>query len=479
MSRCSFCLALGCPSRDPPFQAFPPAGETLLTLLGALDLHFVGHAYQSTVTKGASVQLVFGFEYAILLTIIVNISIKYALHTVDLNSENPWENKTVFLLYTELVMGFFKVILYIAFVAIMVRIYTLPLFAFRPMYYTMRAFKKAFNDVILSRRAIRNMNTLYPDATPEELAAADNVCIICREEMVTASKKLPCNHIFHTSCLRSWFQRQQTCPTCRLNILRPPVPLSQGPGPQPAVPAQPQPQPPAQPAAGAQIPLGGAGFPGPFPFWQPMPQLQQGPGVAARTNQIPQDQTPGQPATTTSPPTPGFNMAPPPFFYPPFPFMPPFSTVLPTIPGVNYSALSLEELRLLEGNMRENVEARIQCLKNIQALLDTSVILMQQYSLAAATSCSMMNVSPATQEGAAPNTNTIPIDQPHSTAAMVPSTEEAASFTPLPSTSSSEASTSTNNISLASKSPSPPLTKEQEEIRRRRLQKFAQGQPVD
>lgn len=48
-----------------------------------------------------------------------------------------------------------------------------------------RAFKKAFNDVILSRRAIRNMNTLYPDATPEELAAADNVCIICREEMVT------------------------------------------------------------------------------------------------------------------------------------------------------------------------------------------------------------------------------------------------------------------------------------------------------
>lgn len=81
-----------------------------------------------------------------------------------------------------------------------------------------RNFKKAFNDVILSRRAIRNMNTLYPDATAEELLAADNVCIICREEMTTASKKLPCNHIFHTSCLRSWFQRQQTCPTCRLNV---------------------------------------------------------------------------------------------------------------------------------------------------------------------------------------------------------------------------------------------------------------------
>lgn len=44
---------------------------------------------------------------------------------------------------------------------------------------------------------------------------------------IQGAKKLPCNHIFHVSCLRSWFQRQQTCPTCRLNVLRvatPPTP---------------------------------------------------------------------------------------------------------------------------------------------------------------------------------------------------------------------------------------------------------------
>lgn len=38
---------------------------------------------------------------------------------------------------------------------------------------------------------------------------------------------MPCNHIFHTSCLRSWFQRHQTCPTCRLDILRPTPPTTQ------------------------------------------------------------------------------------------------------------------------------------------------------------------------------------------------------------------------------------------------------------
>lgn len=102
------------------------------------------------------------------------------------------------------------------------------------MYLSMRSFKKALNDVIQSRRAIANMNSLYPNATAQELQETDNVCIICREEMVGTtivngqvvnpgsglSKKLPCGHIFHVSCLRSWFQRQQTCPTCRLDVLR-------------------------------------------------------------------------------------------------------------------------------------------------------------------------------------------------------------------------------------------------------------------
>ncbi len=77
--------------------------------------------------------------------------------------------------------------------------------------------KLVFGHLFCKRRAIYNMNMYYPDATDEELANTDNVCIICRDEMTASpsTKKLPCNHIFHKNCLRSWFQRQQTCPTCR------------------------------------------------------------------------------------------------------------------------------------------------------------------------------------------------------------------------------------------------------------------------
>lgn len=111
---------------------------SLLLLLASLDHLMISHAYESTITKGATVQLVFGFEYAILITMVANTLIKYILHALEMRSDAPWDNKAVFLLYTELVIGLVRVILYILFVIVMVRLYTLPLFAFRPMYYTMR-----------------------------------------------------------------------------------------------------------------------------------------------------------------------------------------------------------------------------------------------------------------------------------------------------------------------------------------------------
>ncbi|CAK9813506.1 E3 ubiquitin-protein ligase HRD1 [Anthophora quadrimaculata] len=357
--------------------------RTLLALLFVTNLTMIHYAYNTTAAKGPSVQLVFGFEYAILLTVVFNITVKYILHIIDLQSENPWDNKPVYLLYTELIIGLLKVILYVAFVTLMVKLYTLPLFALRAMYYTMRDFKKAFRDIVMSRRAIRNMNTLYPDATPEELAAADNVCIICREEMVAASKKLPCNHIFHTACLRSWFQRQQTCPTCRLNILRP-VNNNQGNRQQ----NQPQagqvrqaPQAPEFNPVVQVVPAFWAGMqaPGiPPPLQQ---QQQQQPQVSGTA--IPQQQ--GQNSIPNTPPTSFQNLAASgiPLFPPPFPAMVPLPPI-PT-PPPNLTELSEEELRAMEGNLRQAVEARIQTLQRVQLLLDAANAMMNQYQTAAAT----------------------------------------------------------------------------------------------
>uniref|UniRef100_A0A1Q3FDV4 RING-type E3 ubiquitin transferase n=1 Tax=Culex tarsalis TaxID=7177 RepID=A0A1Q3FDV4_CULTA len=448
----------------------------LLACLGVLDYQLIAYAYQSTIAKGATVQLVFGFEYAILMTMVLNTAIKYMFHAAELRSDTPWENKAVFLLYTELIIGLIRVILYVIFVILMVKIYTLPLFAFRPMYYTMRNFKKALNDVILSRRAIRNMNTLYPDATPEELQLSDNICIICREDMISSSKKLPCGHIFHTACLRSWFQRQQTCPTCRLNILRTPITTT---APNPI-----------QPAAGndannqndanRSTSTMGAG--------------QAGSGAAAAQPNVPNMNLPNSTALPMIPGAPGM-------VFPPMPFIgiPP-STLLMPLPPVPPALDSLtdEELRAMEGNERRHVEERIKHLQNIRTLLDASVALMNQYSTIVArlppveivppvtTSAVIPPAAPSTEAPSSSAANAVPttVKQPAEVQIEdlgsdddsvtklkkepLPSTSKAFLITPdqqqqqqqSPSTSSSSASVRHSEDS------------EMSEIRRRRLEKF-------
>lgn len=375
----------------------------LLMFLGMVDAVLVHVAYNTTMQSGASVQLVFGFEYAILLTIVVTIQMKYILHIVDLRSENPWDNKAVYLLYTELITGFIKSVLYICFMIIMIKVHTFPLFAIRPMYLTLRGFKKCISDVIMSRRAISNMNTLYPDATPEELQQGDNVCIICREEMTTGCKKLPCNHIFHTSCLRSWFQRQQTCPTCRMDVLRPQPP------PQPQQPPPPQaPQPPFgfHPMGVPPPPMGIPPTPGVppqglqnappamFPGWPPMgvppfppgqqppvPSQAPAPGVTSATgSSSPPQPGPSSAQDASQTQMPGFGM-PPPFMFPPPFMMPPFMFGdLSMPPNMDFSSLNIEQLVAVEGQERQNVEARINMLRTVHALLDAAIVQLNQYT---------------------------------------------------------------------------------------------------
>ncbi|EGW12246.1 E3 ubiquitin-protein ligase synoviolin [Cricetulus griseus] len=424
---------------------------SLMFLLGILDFLFVSHAYHSILTRGASVQLVFGFEYAILMTMVLTIFIKYVLHSVDLQSENPWDNKAVYMLYTELFTGFIKVLLYMAFMTIMIKVHTFPLFAIRPMYLAMRQFKKAVTDAIMSRRAIRNMNTLYPDATPEELQAMDNVCIICREEMVTGAKRLPCNHIFHTSCLRSWFQRQQTCPTCRMDVLRASLPAQSPPPPEPAdqgPPPAPHPPPLLPQPPNCMFPL----WPpmGPFPPVPPPPS--SGEAAAPPSTSAEAGPAPGFPFP---PPWMGMPL-PPPFAFPPMP-----------VPPAGFAGLTPEELRALEGHERQHLEARLQSLRNIHTLLDAAMLQINQYLTVLA---SLGPPRPATSVNSTEETVSAVVSAAPSTSA--PSSEAP---TPSPGTSPS--------VPEAEKPPAPESVGAAEELpedgepdaaelRRRRLQKL-------
>lgn len=141
---------------------------------------------------------------------------------------------------------FFKLVLYLTFFCVLCMFYGMPIHIIRDVALTIRSFYKRITDFVRYRQATRDMNVRYPDATAEEVTRED-VCIICREDMRPwqqpnapgaqpdnagaaraapavaderlRPKKLPCGHILHFACLRSWLERQQNCPTCRRPVL--------------------------------------------------------------------------------------------------------------------------------------------------------------------------------------------------------------------------------------------------------------------
>ncbi|KAF9345868.1 E3 ubiquitin-protein ligase hrd1 [Mortierella sp. AD094] len=234
---------------------------TMIAMLVSLDILLVFHAVNMVTLRGPNMMIMFGFEYTLLATSLMASFGKYVLHTIDMRSEEPWENKSMLLFYLDLVADFVKLVTYLLFFMVILVCYGLPLHIIRDVYMTMRSFLQKCKDLIQYRKATRNMNERYPDASPAELAAlSDPICIICREEMVgnhpdaagpapaaaagqaaprvqhaaprpsglntNVPKKLPCGHIFHFHCLKSWLERQQSCPTCRRLVLDPPTPAS-------------------------------------------------------------------------------------------------------------------------------------------------------------------------------------------------------------------------------------------------------------
>lgn len=186
-----------------------------------LDCLFLYNFLKSLIqTRQASVALFFSFEYTILATTTVSMFVKYVFYVCDMLMEGQWERKAVYTFYLELVRDLLHLSLYIIFFLVIFLNYGVPLHLIRELYETFRNFRIRVADYIRYRKITSNMNERFPDATPEELNASDATCIICREEMVTA-KRLVCGHLFHVHCLRSWLERQHTCPTCRALVVPP------------------------------------------------------------------------------------------------------------------------------------------------------------------------------------------------------------------------------------------------------------------
>ncbi|XP_056596056.1 autocrine motility factor receptor a [Triplophysa dalaica] len=151
-----------------------------------------------------------------------HVIIRYSIHLWDLNHQGTWENKSSYIYYTDFIME-----LAILCLDLMHHIHMLlfgniwlsmaSLVIFMQLRYLFHEFQRRIRRHKNYLRVIDNMESRFAVATPDELVANNDDCAICWDSMTTA-RKLPCGHLFHNSCLRSWLEQDTSCPTCRMSL---------------------------------------------------------------------------------------------------------------------------------------------------------------------------------------------------------------------------------------------------------------------
>ncbi|XP_028812174.1 E3 ubiquitin-protein ligase AMFR [Denticeps clupeoides] len=151
-----------------------------------------------------------------------HVIMRYSIHLWDLSHEGTWEGKGSYIYYTDFTMELTMLSL-----DLMHHIHMLlfgniwlsmaSLVIFMQLRYLFNEVQRRLRRHKNYLRVIGNMEARFAIATAEEIAANNDDCAICWDAMLTA-RKLPCGHLFHNSCLRSWLEQDTSCPTCRMSL---------------------------------------------------------------------------------------------------------------------------------------------------------------------------------------------------------------------------------------------------------------------
>jgi hypothetical protein len=101
----------------------------------------------------------------------------------------------------------------------------------RTLDYSLDPLTRLFLATLISPAPPNFMEPIQITATPEQIAqgsvlstaaaATDSPCAICQDTIAVGDRTRHlhgCNHIFHQTCIDTWFQRNVHCPVCRHDI---------------------------------------------------------------------------------------------------------------------------------------------------------------------------------------------------------------------------------------------------------------------
>ncbi|KAL5366991.1 HRD1 like membrane associated RING finger containing protein [Cryptosporidium parvum] len=218
----------------------------LLNILLIIDISLV-FKYYGLLSKDSTLRLWVFFESVSLLVSCSTSIGKYLVHVVDLklqaiqllmrqeedgtpeqgNTHSSgmqahnfvWSNKNAILFYLEVFGDICSLITYLLFIILFLVLNPsrIPLYIMGDIFHVLKALYSKLSSFRRYRKLTKNIETRLQEATLEEIERIDT-CIVCRDTLYIGSKKIPCGHVFHLDCLKSWFIQQQTCPICRAPI---------------------------------------------------------------------------------------------------------------------------------------------------------------------------------------------------------------------------------------------------------------------
>ncbi|KAI9625534.1 hypothetical protein KEM48_010796 [Puccinia striiformis f. sp. tritici PST-130] len=206
---------------SPPGRLFHARMVSVLSVIWMTDMLLIAYATESVLLHGPSVVLMFEMEYIIMQVTCLSIIAKYILNSyAHYRAQEHWEGKSTYQFYIDLATDLLKLLTYIGFLSLTLTFHGLPINVLRDVYYTFRSFVTKCNNLVREDMEFRDENEPQP-ADPVQNNNNNNGTGQAGPN--DTPKKLICGHIFHFHCLRSWLERQQTCPTCRRPVIQAPA----------------------------------------------------------------------------------------------------------------------------------------------------------------------------------------------------------------------------------------------------------------
>ncbi|SCU79414.1 LANO_0A06172g1_1 [Lachancea nothofagi CBS 11611] len=189
----------------------------------------------SGILSSSPIYLMFGIEFAILLVDVCEVALRSLINIVELRAfQNAYsrngddspglEGKFLYEKIVEFSSRFAKLCLH----ALLLIPFAMPLMAMKDIVLDILAICQTGRLIWKSWKNNRQIDEKLPNVSEAELDTSDDkMCIVCMDDMIPADrvahpkqkpKRLPCNHCLHLGCLKSWMERSQTCPICRVAV---------------------------------------------------------------------------------------------------------------------------------------------------------------------------------------------------------------------------------------------------------------------